>query len=995
MSVGERLGTAGKHVRSAPRACLRQIRRIPRAGRACFLLAFVNVAIWGVIVPPFMVPDETTHFAYAQYFAETGQPPRQLACPPDLSYPCAFSQQEAVALAALQFGATYGSHLNRGIYTAVEQRALRTALAENDQPLGLGGASVASNQPPLYYALEAIPYWLSPSNDILTRLVFMRLLSALMAAGTVLAIFLFLRELLPRTPWAWTVGALMVAFQPMFAFIGAGVQADNLLYLASALTFFTIARAWQRGLTVRRSTAIGGALAIGMLAKLTFLALLPGAGLALLLLGWRARPAGTRPALQRLGAGVGVAAAPVALYLLLNATVWSRGSALAGGLGNVAHSVASAGSTNNVSWRAIVDYAWQLYLPRVPYMNHVYFPSGYPLWSIWFNGSIGHFGWLDYTFPSWVYNDFRIVVYVLAAPRPGRRVAGAGRDSPAARAVRLLRCDGDRASRRDRVPERPGRAQSAVPAVPAGALPVPAARAVRAGDRARDEGAAEALGAPARSPAGRTRDGPQPVRADADDLALLRVSAAARSQLRARTHPAADQWVLGLAAVTAAGAALRFSTLAVQSFWLDEAVTHQLVTRSLRGMLSAIPHSESTPPLYYLAAWLWVRIFGAGAAGLRSLSALFGTVTIVLVALIARRLAGSGAAVAAAALAAANPLLIWYSQEARAYALLVLLCTVSLWCLLRGDWLGFAAASALALATHYFAIFFVGPEGASLAWRHGRRSRAAGVACGAVAVVGLALLPLAIVQASGSRAAFITSTALGHRIIQVPKQFLIGYATAQVTLLTVLAAALIVALALRLRRSDATMLALAAVSAGVPIVLALAGADYLITRNVIAAMVPLVVLGGVASTRGRGGPLIVAGLCAAGIVAFAGVEANASYQRDDWRGVADAMGAPVRGPRAVVLSPASGALPLALYARLHVQPVGRPVVTREIDVIRLARDLPHPTTAPAPAGFTYCQAVPTPEFLLMRFCASAAEVVPYASLQGLELAPDAQVLQGR
>ena len=50
---------------------------IPRAGRVCFLIAFVNAAIWGVVVPPFQVPDEISHFGYAQYLAETGKPPPQ------------------------------------------------------------------------------------------------------------------------------------------------------------------------------------------------------------------------------------------------------------------------------------------------------------------------------------------------------------------------------------------------------------------------------------------------------------------------------------------------------------------------------------------------------------------------------------------------------------------------------------------------------------------------------------------------------------------------------------------------------------------------------------------------------------------------------------------------------------------------------------------------------------------------------------------------------
>ena len=61
-----------------------------------------------------------------------------------------------------------------------------------------------------------------------------------------------------------------------------------------------------------------------------------------------------------------------------------------------------------------------------------------------------------------------------------------------------------------------------------------------------------------------------------------------------------------------------------------------------------------------------------------------------LTAAIARRLGGRRAALAAAALAASSPLLIWYSQEARAYALLVALCALSVWCLLRSDWRGWA-----------------------------------------------------------------------------------------------------------------------------------------------------------------------------------------------------------------------------------------------------------------------------------------------------------------
>ncbi|MEA2373686.1 MAG: mannosyltransferase, partial [Thermoleophilaceae bacterium] len=69
--------------------------------------------------------------------------------------------------------------------------------------------------------------------------------------------------------------------------------------------------------------------------------------------------------------------------------------------------------------------------------------------------------------------------------------------------------------------------------------------------------------------------------------------------VRSRTIP------LALVALTALAAALRFSTLGVQSFSADEGVTVALLQMPLGRMLSTIPHSESTPPLYYVLAWLW------------------------------------------------------------------------------------------------------------------------------------------------------------------------------------------------------------------------------------------------------------------------------------------------------------------------------------------------------------------------------------------------------
>src|SRR6476659_3433561 len=97
--------------------------------------------------------------------------------------------------------------------------------------------------------------------------------------------------------------------------------------------------------------------------------------------------------------------------------------------------------------------------------------------------------------------------------------------------------------------------------------------------------------------------------------------------------------LLALSGLVALGAVLRFATIDLQSYRYDEAVTVARVLHpSLFTTFSEVPHSESTTPLYYLAAWFWSRPFGTGEVWLRSLSALAGTASILVVYLAARAL---------------------------------------------------------------------------------------------------------------------------------------------------------------------------------------------------------------------------------------------------------------------------------------------------------------------------------------------------------------------
>ena len=133
---------------------------------------------------------------------------------------------------------------------------------------------------------------------------------------------------------------------------------------------------------------------------------------------------------------------------------------------------------------------------------------------------------------------------------------------------------------------------------------------------------------------------------------------------------------MGLLTVVAAVA--RFTRLGHQSYWYDEAHTVWLVHFSFTKMLSLLPSTETSPPLYFVLAWIWAHLFGYGETALRSLSALAGVATVPVAYLAARQLFSRRIGVVAAALTATSPLLVWYAQEARAYSLMVLLTAIAL-----------------------------------------------------------------------------------------------------------------------------------------------------------------------------------------------------------------------------------------------------------------------------------------------------------------------------
>ncbi|MDQ3740487.1 MAG: glycosyltransferase family 39 protein, partial [Actinomycetota bacterium] len=303
-----------------------------------------------------------------------------------------------------------------------------------------------------------------------------------------------------------------------------------------------------------------------------------------------------------------------------------------------------------------------------------------------------------------------------------------------------------------------------------------------------------------------------------------------------------------LAAAVVAGAALRFLGLGDQSYWYDETVTVTVLDGSLGDVLDRLPDSESTPPLYYVLAWLWTQVAGLSEAGLRSFSAVAGLAAVPVVYLAARELAGRGAGVVAAALVAVNPMLVWYSQEARAYGLVTLLAALTLLATVRRRLVLWAVASTLLVLTHYFGVFLVAAEAALLLLAHRDRPRPVLLACAPWLVAGLALIPLARAQEEDGRTSWIADEPLPDRLADVARELgtantsLISSSSAPPggvlwipALLALPAAGVAIALARR-RAAPAAGVALAGAAAVlVPLALAVTPLDFFKDRNLIAA----------------------------------------------------------------------------------------------------------------------------------------------------------------
>jgi mannosyltransferase len=325
--------------------------------------------------------------------------------------------------------------------------------------------------------------------------------------------------------------------------------------------------------------------------------------------------------------------------------------------------------------------------------------------------------------------------------------------------------------------------------------------------------------------------------------------------------------------------------IGASSWFVDESSSASMAGAGLHSFAHQLRLVEQNPPGYFVLLSLWSHLAGSTSeAWLRLPSAVAATLLVAGVARLAYLLAGNSAAIAAALFAALSPFNLEYAQQARPYALVMLLAVLAAVAAAEAArrssrrWLaGAAALGAAALWTHYFALLVVAPLMIWVGRQSTLRRRDRIAASAAVAAVWMLSLPLAYVQFRHKPTGGVGSfgdLSLGHLAWVIGAPFDGRYGTGPGVLQALGAGVVVAALGLFGRdaaadRDRPLLLVLAAITPVVLAVLGLAGRDVLISRYAAAA-VPFVGVVTAAtltqrrSLAGRFSLLAVLGLAMAG-----------------------------------------------------------------------------------------------------------------------------------
>ncbi|MHB8491967.1 MAG: hypothetical protein ACYDA6_07130 [Solirubrobacteraceae bacterium] len=344
-------------------------------------------------VPAFQGPDEEHHFAYVQYLAETGHLPSPTTGGTSLS------SEVYAALTTLNLQSLIGNLSGKPGWSRADLSLWR----QTDRALGPGSAAngagpnpIAKN-PPLYYAVMAVPYSIFRWLPLLKRVFVMRLVNGLMYLATIALMWLLVAEVFGRVRLLQVIGTGAVALEPQLAFTSAVINADTLLVTLTTGFLLAALRLVRRGPSLRRVLVASVLAAAACLTHGRGLVTLPVLAVALVS-ACIAHRVPLREAILRASGAAGVLGFAAAAYSLFGQP--SSGSAFGGQV--------TALNSGRFNLRQFITFVYQFYFGRLPSLRPRLGPEfGYR--QVFIDTFYATFGSLEVTFRQRVYDVLQVL----------------------------------------------------------------------------------------------------------------------------------------------------------------------------------------------------------------------------------------------------------------------------------------------------------------------------------------------------------------------------------------------------------------------------------------------------------------------------------------------------------------------------------------------------------------------------------------------------------
>ncbi len=262
----------------------------PPIGLWLILAAFVSLALaWNAAIPAYENLDEIEHTEVIRHIAVTGRLP-------------VHGDAEAAGFHVRQEASQPPLYHLLGAAWVQLWGLPRDAPAATPVPgtfVACGSGDTSYNR----VTWNRDPYARFPWEGHRRTTHSLRLLSTLLQCATVAGTWVLARRIAPRGPAAFLAAAI-VAFNPQFLLIAAGVNNDNLAAPLATWALLLLVDAWQRGPTPARLIGFGALAGLAALSKLSGLGLLGLGGLTFMLYAWRQRAPFAQLALWELLLGV-------------------------------------------------------------------------------------------------------------------------------------------------------------------------------------------------------------------------------------------------------------------------------------------------------------------------------------------------------------------------------------------------------------------------------------------------------------------------------------------------------------------------------------------------------------------------------------------------------------------------------------------------------------------------------------------------------------------